>query len=66
MPCAHLEGCCIWCGEAHMERATANITAPLVDLFRNYKLEMQITLVELKRLFQMFNLPVIVHVPTGK
>ena len=39
---------------------------PLVDLFRNYKLEIQFTLADLKRLSEMFGLPKIVYVPTGK
>ena len=38
---------------------------PLVDLFRNNKLEIQFTLADLKRLAEMFSLPKIVYVPTG-
>jgi len=36
---------------------------PLVDLFRNYKLEIQFTLADLKRLSEIFSLPKIVYVP---
>ena len=34
---------------------------PLVDLFRNCKVEIQFTLLELKRLFEVFNLSLITH-----
>ena len=34
---------------------------PVVDLFRNCKVEIQFTLLELKRLFEVFNLSLITH-----
>lgn len=44
-----------------MDLPVSDIMVPLVDLFRNYKLEIQYSLSELKRLFEVFNLSPIVN-----
>ena len=37
------------------------VPLPLIDLFRNYRVEIQFSLLELKRLFEVFNSSPIIH-----